>query len=85
MKKKTIIAILLLAIGLVLILGSAVAVAIYFYANTSGGVGIIGGADYYSTYFLFWRVAYNGLCGILAVIGMALSISSVPIFLKKSK
>ena len=84
MKKKTLIAILLLAVGIVLILGPAIAAAIYLHQlKFDGGTGIIGGADH-PTYFFVLRHAYNGLFSILGMIGVLLALSSSPVFLKKS-
>jgi hypothetical protein len=51
MKKKTLIAFLLLAVGIVLILAAAIAAAIYLELKVDGGTGIIGGADH-PTYFV---------------------------------
>ena len=83
MKKKTLIAFLLLAVGIVLILGAAIAAAIYLELKVGGGTGIIGGADS-PTYFVVLRHAYNGLFSILGMIGVLLALSSIPVFLKKS-
>ena len=84
MKKKTLIAFLLLAVGIVLILGTAIAAAIYLKLKFDGGIGLIGGADY-PTYFLIFRHAYNGLFYLLTIVGAALSVASIPVFLKKKK
>ena len=84
MKKKTLIAILLLGIGLILICGAAIGAAVYLNAEADGGVGIIGGADQ-PTYFFAMRHAYHGLFGILSIVGAALSLSSIPVFFKKNK
>ena len=85
MKKKTIIAFLLLAVGIVLILGTAIAATIYLHQlKVDGGAGIIGGADQ-PTYFFAMRHAYHGLFGILSIVGVALSLSSIPVFFKKNK
>ena len=84
MKKKTLIAFLLLAVGIVLILGSAIAAAIYLNLKFDGGTALIGGADY-PTYFVVLRHAYNGLFPLLTIVGAALSVASIPVFLKKKK
>ena len=84
MKKKTLIATLLLAVGIVLLVGSQIAAAIYFDAKTNGGTTLIGGADF-PTYFVVFRHAYNGLFYLLTIVGVALSVASIPVFLKKKK
>ena len=83
MKKKTLIAFLLLTVGIVLILGTAIAAAIYIKLKFDGGTALIGGADY-PTYFVVLRHAYNGLFSILGMIGVLFALSSIPVFLKKS-